>query len=131
MPKEFTVNLTSKNRWDLWMFVYRLGGANATTRDQLRNLEAVCDTFKVSEIQARFEALAEEKSDGSISAKDFEDVACPTGAVDLKRLLEYLDKVPEKTDPALALRLLKLSDYLQDCKDRKPVPLAAVPDEGA
>ena len=130
MSKEFTVSLTSKNRWDLWMFIYRLGGADARTRDQLRNLEAVCDTFKVSEIQSRFEALAEEKSDGSISAKDFEDVTCPSGSVDIKRLLEYLDKVPDKTDPALALRLLKLSDYLQDVKDRKPATLTAVP-EGA
>ena len=126
MSKEFTVNLTAKARWDLWMFIYRLGGANANTRDQLRNLEAVCDTFKVSEIQTRFETMAEEKSDGSISAKDFEDVVCPAGSVDLKRLLEYLDKIPEKTDPALALRLLKLSDYLQDVKDRKPA-LASVP----
>lgn len=119
MSKEFTINLTAKNRWDLWMFIYRFNGAKAQTRDQLRSLEAVCDTFQISEIQTKIEAFAEEKADGSMSFANFSDVTCTAGSVDVKRLLEYLDKVPENFDPAQALRLLKLSDYLQDVKDRK------------
>lgn len=120
MSKEFTVHLTGANRFDLWMFVYRLGGVKATTKDQVRNLEAVCETFKINEVQADIEARAAEKREGTITGADFEDVTCPTGSVDLKRLYEYLDTMPENTDTALKLRLLKLADYLQDVKDKRP-----------
>ena len=115
MSKEFSVTLTSRQRWDLWLFLYRLGGVQPRERDQVRNFGAVCDTFKIAELQDAFDQL--EGTDGAkMTMVDFPDVECQTGAVDLKRLLEYLDKMPEKVDPAMALRLLKISDYLQDIK---------------
>ena len=128
MP-EFTVHLTGQNRIDLWLFVYRLQGVKATTRDDLRSLDAVCETFKLKEIQAKVDEAVLEKRDLSLSPKDLDDVVCPSGSVDLKRLYGYLETMPEGASTDLKLRMLALSDYLQDVKDKRP-KLDSVP-EGA
>lgn len=127
MSKEFTVHLTGPNRFDLWMFVYRLDGVKATTKDQVRNLEAVCETFHIADVEADVQERIAAKLEGTISGKDFADVECPTGSVDLKRLYDYLETMPEKAPVDLKLRLLKLADYLQDVKDKRP-RLAEVPE---
>jgi hypothetical protein len=124
MAKEFTVNLTGPQRWDLWLFLYRLNGAKPRDKDGVRNLGAVCETFRVSEVQT----LVENLGDGAkLGPKDLEDVAVETGSVDLKRLSEYLSAVPEGADAAMLLRLLAISDMLDDVKNRKP-RLATVPE---
>lgn len=131
MSKEFTVTLTGLQRWDLWHFFFQHGGYKPRDREQARNLDAVCEAFKLTEIQARFDELAE-AGEGKLGPKDFAEVACPVGSVDLKRMLEYLDKLPETLPTALSLRLLKVSDLLSDVKEGKR-HLTEVPDvkEGA
>lgn len=126
MNKEFQVGLTGKNRFDLWMFIFRFQGVKARDRDALRNLDAVCESFALVEIQAKTEALDE---GDKFKIGDIEDKTCNVGSVDLKRLIEYLSMMPENIDTGLALRLLRISEMLSDIKDKKP--LASVPAETA
>ena len=127
MAKEFKLTLSARQRWDLWLFIFRVGGVKPRDKEQVRNLDAVCEAFGISEIVERFDIAQEENPGGVLKYTDFAERACEVGSVDLKRLIEYLDKMPEEIDNALALRLLRISDMLQDVKDRK---LAAVAETG-
>ncbi len=129
MSKEFTVHLTGGNRLDLWMFIFQYAGVKPTTKDQTRSLEAVLVTFKMYEVQEYIDEKIAEKRDGGVLPSEFEDVECSTGSVDLKRLYDYLETMPDGAPVGLRLRLLKLADYLQDVKDKRP-RLETVP-EGA
>lgn len=119
MTKEFSITLTGKQQWDLWLFCFRYSGVKPRDRDQVRSLDAVCEAFGVSAIQSRVEAL-QDAQEGTLGPKDVEPLVASVGSVDLKRLIEYLGTMPEGIDTALALRLLRISDLLSDAKDRKP-----------
>jgi hypothetical protein len=121
MSKEFSVNLTGRDRLDLWSFFYQHAAIKPTSREALRNLDAVLDVLGVTEVQERFEAIADGKEGETVSvkAKDFDDKAFPVGSVDLKRAIEYLDKIPETIPVALSRRLLRISDLFDDAKGSK------------
>lgn len=124
MSKQYTVNLSERDTFDLWQFVSK----QVTPKDKptARALEGVWETFGCAAWQTRIENLGEGEG---IKATDLSNEAKPieTGSVDLKTLLGYLDKM-DGLAPAFVLRIMKINDELQRVLDGKP-KLESVPEE--
>ena len=124
MSKQYTVRLSERQRFDVYMFV--INTVQPKDRKEAKLLKGVFETFGLEELQERFDALGEGER---LGRKDFSDEVKPieTGSVDLGTLLDYLDK-PGATAVG-ALLILDVSDELQRAKDGRQ--LEAVPAEGA
>lgn len=123
MSKQYTVNLSPRQSFDLWLFIFGRGGVVPKNREESRSLRGVCETFGVTAVKEQVEALSEGKN---LTTRDFSTDTKPmeSGSVDLNKLLAYLDDL-SKAEPALSDRLLDISDELLRVKEGKPAAALA------
>lgn len=114
MSKQFKVNLSPRDRFDVFGFL--IATFQPKGRDDQRKLKGVFETFGLEEMKAEVEAM--ETGSEPMERKRFgtEKSVFETGSVDLNNLLEMLDK-PGAT--ALGgLSLLAISDELLRAKEQ-------------
>ncbi len=123
MSKQFAVNLSERDVFDLWQFVSK--SVQPKDKPAARTLEGVWDAFGLAKMQERVEALAEGES---IKVTEFSAEAKPVEvtAVDLKAMVAYLEKL-EGFGAAFVLRLMRLNDEMQRALDGKP-KLQSIPE---
>jgi hypothetical protein len=126
MSKQYTVKLSERQRFDVYMFV--AATVQPKDRKDARLLKGVFETFGLDEIQERGDSLADGEK---FTRKDCSDEAKPieSGSVDLNTLLDYLDK-PGATAVG-ALLILDVSDELQRAKDGRGLESVPAEDKGA
>ncbi len=123
MSKQFAVNLSERDTFDLWQFVSK--SVQPKDKPAARTLEGVWDAFGLAKMQERVEGLGEGES---IKVTEFsaEATVVNIGVGDLKAMLAYLDKL-EGFGAAFVLRLMRLNDELQRALDGKP-KLESIPE---
>lgn len=116
MAKQFTVSITNRQRFTMFLFVKHV--VKPANREEDRKLDGVWNTFEFQEFQDKLDELKE--GDKAITAKDFSNDArnFDIGSVDLNTALGYLDMPKPNVDFSRAL--LPISDELQRAKEHKP-----------
>jgi hypothetical protein len=134
MSKEFTVNLTEQQRFDVFQFLSAT--VQPKDRKESRALKGVWESLELAPLQRlsrkhiREQVAAGKKGDAleMLQAEDFSDEVMPftMGSVDLNQAIDYLDK--PGANAVLAMRLLDVSDELLRAKEVGR-SLQAVPEE--